>query len=853
MRKNLLPTLGTVRLRPMLKLLFLILFALYVFRKFIFGENVFVYRDVFGDSFVAYLPFITQLHELFSIKSLLSLEVGLGQSLFSLSTCIFDFFNVLIIFFKKSEIALSFAYMAMFKSIMATVGAYFYLKENKIDKDLSAIISFVYGFSSYMLINGGHYFFASAAVHGIWIFYALEQFFNDQRKYLFLILNLSLASVTSYYFFFKICVFSLLFFIVRLFPLNKTQARKSLIILLQLSGCYIISIGISFFIFLPTVMTLFQSSRLSGSVLDHWQNMLVEGKGYYFTLIANFLDAIILKPNQQSFLGVGNFSNTPKVFWGSFVLVAIFSKIFHSILKSSEKTIRESLFFIVPFLFLLSPLLFSTFSFFSGTHTRWSYLLGIPVILLIARMFQDIKDRGLREYKYPLIFSMILKTSMWLMTYLYFFFESSNLQRWYLERFTLFLVVDALFILGIYFFQSNPKKLAYALLCLFLIEIAHNSNLELVKLRNPVKKNQVGENGIYYGETYKFLEKVKQADASKGNNEVYRVDKAYHVTDKNDPMLLGYSGLTSYGTNFSAEQTRFYDFFARDARHEGYEKRPDGLGHKADVLNVLGVRYFFNRAPYAPFGYKLIYEHQDFFAFEKNDWKGFASVSNNDFSISELKELSRVKIWPVNDSENQLVFQYENLDPLKNHYIEFKFEGNKEAQGSLKFFPSAPSVKPIFAITLNVKPSIGFYRFPIVFPGKSEKMIFAVQSRSFKMKFLEAYLVTEEPISMGAEGLHVKRSGDSFLMETNYAVSKNVLVPIPVDAGDWKLDINGKSYEIGKTNYGLITFSVPPGKNNINLHYGSKGFTLSLIISLISLLIVCIVGMKNLFWKKLIS
>lgn len=249
-------------------------------------------------------------------------------------------------------------------------------KYKKLPAAGSACGALIYIFSAYSLYMAiRHPSFLNPFIYFPLIILGAEMIFDKKRPYLF-ILSICLSALSSFYFFYVISLFTVLYIFVRLFFVYKNQFFKNFFAALgKFGGSYILGVLMAGIVFVPVVVSFLSASR--GSV-DYGLNLLYD-KFYYIRFAAAFADS--------TGLGYGTYMGFTALGIAGVVLLFLKRKE-HGFLKAG---------FIILTVMMMFPVVCKITNGFSYVTNRWTFVYGLLVAFIFASQLKDIKKITLKE------------------------------------------------------------------------------------------------------------------------------------------------------------------------------------------------------------------------------------------------------------------------------------------------------------------------------------------------------------------------------------------------------------------------------------------------------------------------
>ena len=178
----------------------------------------------------------------------------------------YSFYEMGSIFFYLSMLfpAEAFPYLVgwiyMLKYVVAGVSAYLYISRFTKRDRFAVIGAVLYAFSGFQTTNLMFYHFHDAVAFFPLMLYGLERLMEDHRDCGIFIFAVFLNAVTNYFFFVQGAVFLILYFLLRFWTRNLLWLLGKVAICI---GCGALGLGMSAFIFLPSLLYLMGNVRFS--------------------------------------------------------------------------------------------------------------------------------------------------------------------------------------------------------------------------------------------------------------------------------------------------------------------------------------------------------------------------------------------------------------------------------------------------------------------------------------------------------------------------------------------------------------------------------------------------------------
>ena len=259
--------------------------------------------------------------------------------------------------------------MLVAKFAVAGTGAYCYIKQYVKNFNWALIASMFYAFSGYQLTNLNYNHFHDVTALFPFLLLALDKAVNDDKKGYFCVM-VALMALTSYFFFVAVVVFLVIYFAIKLltreFKLNKK-------LFFSLATESILGVGISAILLLPSFFAIIENPRVSDTIF-YKSNLLFLQPYQYADLIRAmiipaeniFKRGIILELN----------STAAEIYLPVIGMIPVFAYVLN------HKKDWMSILSFVCFVFMLNPVLNSTFTAFNAEYyPRWFFM---PILIFSA-------------------------------------------------------------------------------------------------------------------------------------------------------------------------------------------------------------------------------------------------------------------------------------------------------------------------------------------------------------------------------------------------------------------------------------------------------------------------------------
>ena len=234
---------------PFLTTLFLYFFGAFINKIYPFGEETFLYSDMF-EQYISYFNYVKD--AILNGESLFSsFSFSLGQNFYGILTyfCMSPL-NIIILLSSKESLPFFILFIVSLKLALSSMNMAILLK-TKLKSNLSIIIfAIIYGFMTYNLVYSTNIMWLDPVYLLPVIILGLEKL--EKGKPLLYLVTLTLSICANYYISFSVCIFLVIYFIYYSL-LNKTDFKKFLLNFIKYS---IISALLSAVILVPSIFNM---------------------------------------------------------------------------------------------------------------------------------------------------------------------------------------------------------------------------------------------------------------------------------------------------------------------------------------------------------------------------------------------------------------------------------------------------------------------------------------------------------------------------------------------------------------------------------------------------------------------
>ena len=806
------------------------------------------------DFYHQYGPMLGELYDrVRSFSSLIySFNMGLGLPLFrNFLNYMASPFNIIMFLFKRDDLLTSFSIIIGLKAVVSSVTMIYYLSKKWKTTELYLVaFALLYAFSAYFSAYYWNLMWIDGMIFLPLITLGIEQLIDNGKWKLYTI-SLAVMLVANYYIGYMICIFACLYFLV--YSFNKFEFKKGKIL-------------VSLKIFLKNGIKFFDFSLLSGGLVAvfliplYFSIASISATGgniptsqYYLFSLSDFF--------HYHFSGVmttvfaSDKINAPNVSCGILTLFLLLSFILNVEVSFKEKMGYILLlgFFILAFFYAPLDYVLQGFHVPNDLPYRYSFIYSFVLILISVYAFKNIKKNN-----YRMIMLIYIVLSMVLL------FMASNGYVGINED----MIYINMGILGIYFIlysmvYANKINLKIVYIIMVLVAIGDvtlsiNENFNVDQVVSSFYND--------YDNVRNQIDYIHNYDDSL----FYRIEKTNRLT-LNDTSWYDYYGMTGFSS----------------MNYENMAILQYNLGMAGNLINS----YIYNQS--TPI-YDTMFDIKYLMDYSR-DTKRYSLLNYDKAQIYQYNYNVGIG-YGVNKDILKLSQQYENPFIMQNEYMKLA-TGIDEVLKPLNLINKetiySNSNKTVIKYTFkNYDDNLYFYNksndvdfiiidrclyynndnyanYDNVLSGlydrlenyneehiinfiSSDKNVSIYIGYNYKNdEKIDLYTIDNDKFITAIDKLRGNQLKLTSFKETriegNITLDDNMIVytSIPYDEG-WYVLVDNKEVKAKVLAKALLTFDAPSGEHKIVIYYKIKGLVLGLIISIISILIVC----SDIFFHK---
>lgn len=794
-----------------------------------------------ADGNIQYLDFFAYFKDVLAGKNSLvyTFSSTLGSDTFGIFTYYLSSpFNLLLIFFEKSQLSIFFNITVVLKISLAACTMSVFLCNRfstRLRPVYTVMLSLSYAFMQYNIAQADNIMWLDGVYMLPLIILGVYQVVR-YKKMIPLCLSAGLAILFNWYAAGMCCLLSIIWFAVE-YALKCVDDNEHFSLqdciktLVRYGFSMVIALFISAALFLPTII-----SMLGG------KGVAPDFSNFFIGNLLNVIDA--WKLGENSAYGY------PALFCGSITLIGTISVFTTKGIDKRSKIILGSLLLVMLMSVYWNPL-YMTFSLLRPIYSyyiRHAFTIIFVLIFIAAYFFASTtRNKEIYIFQSALAFSGILLFSAHIQ-------GITDLQKTYYTA--IFVIITAVLLI----IMSKRRYVAVVTVSFLILELGFNAKLLLITQNQAV--DNVAYNSQYMTEQQKQIDAIKEFD-----KDFYRISYTSRRTDAsyNDALAYNFASISSYTSCSDSTQMEFLDKLgyrtesgvitlvntsllgADSLLGVKYLISPEsinGLKELSEVTGYNGNNIYEN--PYAlPMTYVLDdfkskkYTNENSFEFQN---ELYSQLLGEDIAIYQKLAVKKVK------TDDGFVYTFDipqgNYTVYADLNIHGKADGITVQVGDKENFAYgcwlAPDVfyvpsdeKQVQKITVNTNR-------PDLF---GEPYIYALN--------LDKLSDASTEISKSAVNT-IKYNGNKINGTVNVENDKYVVLAVPY-SDNWNFKINGKKAEALKFADNLTVLPLESGSNEISAQYDVPLLRLGTFLTILGFIIVILIALYSytkLYLKK---
>jgi uncharacterized membrane protein YfhO len=529
------------------------LIFVFLYRRFLFGDGVYLFTDIGSDSMSSSYPIIAMLGRLFRSGDFSSynLTAGLGNDITGTFLQYLNPIKFLLLFFQPEKLPMGLMIMQFLTLNLTAIFARAYFKSILKNGWAALFPALAWTYSSYMVIWSQNLSFGICLLLFTATVFALENLLQKKTFPAFLVLTgiLGLFLITNYYFTYITGTFLFFYLLIRsILVRSGFKAYGKDLTSLALSA--FLSVFLAAAPLLAVIGTFLTSARTSSSSGSALRKALSAdlGKTRLFTILARFFSSDVLGIG-DSFSGFQNYYESVLIFTS---ILTVFAVIYLILEKSSR--IHTILLLGLGVTALIIPFT-GYITTFNWIAFRWSFMISFLECIAIGFFAKALLER---PSILKLRISALVETA--LTAGLLLFIDLAASPHFYAVPYTraiklslLFTVLySLLFIIGpllkerIIVLRNLPGVLLLLLCCELVL-----MNSDSLNLRAYVTKDRY-HTSLYHNGVDKAAAKLKEADPSP-----YRISGDTSFNYANQGEVNQFRSLSAYSNTAPSSQAAY--------------------------------------------------------------------------------------------------------------------------------------------------------------------------------------------------------------------------------------------------------------------------------------------------------
>ena len=813
-----------------------------------FGEKSFLINDMWGE----YADYMAYFRSILSGENDLfySFSKSLGDDLLSLlAFYVINPLNWLVCLFKPEQLPLAITLLVLLRyGISGLTASVYFVKRRKCG--FSAVLfSTCYALMSFNIINAENTNLRESGLVLPLVIMGLEELIENRsvRTYVW---ALAAAIFLNFYSGYQICIFSALYFLCCFFSQPERASFWKTLHRFVLSS--LLAVGITAFLLVPVVLQLrngpksFDPEILVFKINMPWQDL--------------FGKLLISAYDVEQFKGSG----LPNLYIGisCFLLVPFY--FLNKCISGREKALTAGLLLGSLLIMQINPLNLALhgFNYPGWWPYRYSFIICFFLLEIMQKGFSQSDNRNLL----PFFFGILL------FTLLVLHFSKTDHSWMSNESLSVNICIFAgCFLIFIIRSYTKVSSTALILAMLTFLELYLNASHILTINTAYERSNTISEYVRYYTENKLIFDQIKASDGG-----FYRMEKN-HFRTANDPMLLGYNGITHYSSTLSKNVMNFLP-------RVGFRYYPYRFlyweGSDIAMDSLLGIKYLVSAGgtskPYIqifsennytvyenPYALPLLFTaSKDLLDTEVDKEKSGFELQNQIFSA--LAGI-RTDIFRPADAEGP----FTNGLTAEQQSGDICYVSEEEGTGSLKWEITSDGADTLYAFfpSENIHPVTTYingnvfgqyfdnFSYHILRLGTFEdgkELTFEMVPMEDRVCINDAqffhediHLLEQTVSALKQDPAELKKMTGSHLEGTfNASAEKMLFLTIPYSSG-WTIKIDGEKVPVYQVFNTFMAVNAPEGSHTLELRYVPTGLVPGIISSLLAVAIALFIGKRQ--------
>lgn len=801
-----------------------ILILLFIFiakRIYPFGDRSFLRIDLYHQ----YAPFMAEFWKKLHSQSSLyySFDVGMGTNFFSIyAYYLASPFNFLLLLCPRQYVIEFLSYMMILKSGLMSLSFAYYLKKHfrLYGKKAYPIVFFgmAYALSAYMAAYNWNIMWLDCIILFPLIILELERLM-DEKKGIAYSIWLGLCIFSNYYISIMICIFLVIFFIVRLLLDRKWDLRNVTEKSIRFGIHSLIGGMLAGALLIPSIYALSTTASSESGFPKSFKD--------YFTVIEVLARHI---PGVATDLGL-NYNHFPNIYCGIAVILLVILYLCNKRIGFREKVLYVSLllFFIAGFSVNVLNYIWHGMHYPNSLPSRQSFIYIFLVLYLSFTALKNIAYNSKRDIYMG--FGIALA----------FIFAIQNIMRenedfhfsvFYIAIFAICIYVAILYA---YKMQKIPMRILFVIV-VYIVSIELGANMFATSIttvsREEYTKDYLDIRNLYHltSDTgfYRF-DRIKRRSNDDG--------AWLHIPTESIFSSTAYADMTDYFKKIGNEastnaytikgQTPLFDMLF-SVRYRLYPQASDNI-YLTQVANSNDM-YLYENKYTLPLGYR----------FDTDIYDAIENLGNKKIDYqNEIADILGAGPVLVNVNSNDGEYFYADLMTISEDGEYFL----------------VPQVNDVSSITVTIDDEKKTYNnlsrdYIIDLDFIKKDSVLSVEDEDGKSVQYALYKFDYHALEkvyevLNQDVLHIETLEDGYLKGSIESRKPGILfLSIPYDTS-WKIQVNGETTEAVKAFDSMLAVNIGEGRTEIELQFVPRGIYIGMFITLIGCVLLCLLAFAS--------
>lgn len=893
---------------PYLLLLLLVsLTGAVAYYQYIFGNSLFMFRDIGSDTAEQYImQYSTVVNHIRNGNlSLWDFTNGFGTSMYQLNLLnpsLWLLYGIGIIL-GPQMMAPCLIYLHLLLLVLASWTVWKFLSCFDFSFEAKLVASYLYAFNGFLTVWGQHYQFSMMMIYLPLLLCLLEKSLQKKKFSPAVVICTAFMLLCTYYLSYMVLIVCAMYVPLRLFQTRRDGFVGFLKALFRQGFALLLGVFMGILNLLPSYALVFSVSAR----MDDQTSLITRCLGalrpwtdpaYFKTLICRFLSSTLegIGTAKIGYSGFANFYEAPNVFYSGLLILLLVQFILAIFFRreTGMRTRLVQLFALAAGAFSLCIMLGSMiFNAFSAPFCRHTFLL-MPLFALLTAFMMDVI---VEEQHFSIIGGLLA-----LVPAEYIYFQKMKAATILTFRLDALILAVTLLAMAVLLFLLSRKGLAkkrpllYVLLCLTI-----GLNVTADTYTTAAKRGIPADDPVYkesmYGEDWQALTSYLRDN----DGDFYRLEKDYEAGSHcMDSAGQYYRGISTYNSTSNRYILEFLNKVAPELyyinqAHWSFRQITDEM----DYADLFGVKYVVSQSSKAPAScYDLEKTFGSLYLYRNSNWTSFASfytdtLANYDFESYEplLNKDAVLADYLLLDDEAPGV----DVNNLQNVLSAYELKETDSLSISPELVPDAegnyawqqPETYLPFNRAVTEQDGEIVVRFKAAVNGSYDLQIRTTEELyNYKTVTVVGGAPTEVTMELpaGADGLYIHNWDpnlitslsdfhfyqapvakklapeakitvtDSFndshvLCQADLPEDGYLFFPIPYENG-WTVTANGEEQEILRADYGFSAIKLAAGSYEIQLNYTQPLLKLALLITAVSWCLFLILVVLHLVIRK---